>query len=98
MCKYCDSKTIEHIIEVACDKAQDGNNTDIIGAWKFQKAVEDCGVFTFFDDCGQSNIVFGDGTLLYFASGKHYAFRDARATEYFKKRFNYCPVCGRKLD
>ena len=98
MCKYCDSETIDHVIEVACEKAKNGNYFDILGAWKFQKAVEGCGVFTFCDDCGQTNIVFGNGTLIYFENSKHYATYDARATEYFKERFKYCPVCGRKLD
>ena len=98
MCKYCDSKVIDHIIEVACEKAKNGNNTDILGAWKFQRAVEDCGLFTFCDNDGQPNIVFGNGNLIYFENGKNYATHDMRATEYFKERFKYCPACGRKLN
>lgn len=98
MCKYCDDKVIDNIVKIAREKAKDGDNIDFSEAWAFQKAVEDNGVFTFFDDCGQCNIVFGNGDIVYFEHNASYDIHHVHALVHFKEHFKYCPACGRKLN
>lgn len=98
MCKYCDSKVIDRIIEIANDKAKNGDDIDFNEAWAFQKAVEESGIFTFFDSYGQINVLFGNGDIVYFEHNASYDIHHVQGIPYCKERFKYCPACGRKLD
>lgn len=95
MCRYCEN--IDHIIEVACEKAKDGDKNDVIGGFFFPYKVADLGVFSFYAEGEELCVLFADGQVILFGKNKSYAEQHHPASRHNKRVFKYCPYCGRKL-
>lgn len=96
MCKYCED--IDHVIKVACEDAKNGDKFNPLGAMFFTYQVQQRGIFS----CAVGNgedicVLFADGQVVVFEDGNPFATYYKANSRQNSERFNYCPMCGRRL-
>lgn len=93
MCDWC--KDIDHVVNVACEDAKQGDKTNPLGAMLFASQVaNNYGIFRTYVNDNDLIVLLADGRIICFEDGNGFATRYQRS----EMRFNYCPMCGRKLD